>query len=124
MQNIVGEEFSEDNKRDTGLIWASVRNVIDGEWDEILFRDGKINEKDFDQIFKLMEDSYLERNPLIIQRLNALWISKGKEENTSDCFGILPECFPLPIDMNDRVGGKEGAKVRGVKEQAPKKKDL
>ena len=34
---------------------------------------------------------------------------------------ILPECFPLPIDINDRVGVKEGDKVRAVKEQAPKK---
>ena len=36
-------------------------------------------------------------------------------------WGILPECILLPIDINDRVGGKEGAKVRSVKEQAPKK---
>ena len=71
----------ERNKR---LIYASIKSVIDPEWDEILSRDTSIQEKNFDQIFTLMLQSYLDRNPLIIQRLTALRITRAKEELVSD----------------------------------------
>ena len=66
----MGNSLTEENKKDKRLIWASVKNVIDLEWDEILSRNVKISEKDFDEISKLMEASYLERNSFIIRRLS------------------------------------------------------
>ena len=70
--------LSEEDKRDKRLIYASIK--IDPEWDEILSRDTSIQEKNFDQIFTLMLQSYLDRNPLIIQRLTALRITRAKDE--------------------------------------------
>ena len=66
----MGNSLTEENKKDKRLIWASLKNVIDPEWDEILSRNVKISEKDFDEISKLMEASYLERNSFIIRRLS------------------------------------------------------
>ena len=64
------KSLTEEDKKDKRLIWASVKNVIDPEWDEILSRNVKISEKDFDEISKLMEASYLEQNSFIIRRLS------------------------------------------------------
>ena len=67
--------------------------MIDPEWDEILSRDMSIREKDFDQICALMQQSYLDRNPLIIQRLTALRITKAKEESVSDCMRRILDSY-------------------------------
>ena len=51
--------LSAENRRDKRLNYASIKSMIDPEWDEILSRDGSIHEKDFDQIFALMQQNYL-----------------------------------------------------------------
>ena len=48
--------------------------VIDPECDQILSRAPKIDEKNFEEIVGLMDASFLERNPLILQRLSSLRI--------------------------------------------------
>ena len=60
------------------------------------------------------------------KKLRALVVADEEEEvlvnlETLVDWGLLPDCFPLPIDVNDRVGGK--GKVRSSKDQAPKKRD-
>ena len=78
--------LSEEDRRDKRLIYASIKSVIDPEWDEIISRNTSIQEKDFDQIFALMQQSYLDRNPLIIQTLTALRITRAKEESNQCVF--------------------------------------
>ena len=56
-----------------------------------------------------------------IKKLRALVVADEGDKVPVDLktlmdWGILPECFPLPIDINDRVGG---TKVRGLKGDRP-----
>ena len=48
--------------------------MLDPERDQILFRVPKIDQKTFEEIAELMDASFLERNPLIVQRLSSLRI--------------------------------------------------
>ena len=73
------------NEEDKRLVWASIKSVVDSDWFDILSHDPRISEKSFKEILKLMQGSCLERNPLFIQRLAALRISKSQEEAISDC---------------------------------------
>ena len=50
---------------------ALIKNVLDPEWDQILSRVPKIDEKNFEEIAGLMDTSCLERNPLIVKRLSS-----------------------------------------------------
>lgn len=63
----------------------SVRAVLDDEWMEVLSRDEVIATRDLEVIHKMMDKIYLEKNPLIVQRLSALRIQKLKEEPVSEC---------------------------------------
>ena len=42
------KSLTQEDRADTRLVFANIRNVIDDEWDQILSRDMKIAEKDFD----------------------------------------------------------------------------
>ena len=61
-----------------------MRGVLDEEWTELLGRDENIAKKQFEDIYKMMDKIYLKKNPLIVQQLSALRISKAKEEPASD----------------------------------------
>ena len=78
------KSLSVEDMADSRLVWASIRAVIDDEWNAILSQDQKISEKGFDDIYKIMDKIYLEKNPLIVQRLEER-ILKQKEELVSDC---------------------------------------
>ena len=67
--------------------------VIDPECDQILSRAPKIDEKNFEEIVGLMDASFLERNPLIVQRLSSLRIFKAKEESVSDCMRRIHDSY-------------------------------
>ena len=68
-----------EDRADSRLVWASIRAVLDDEWTQVLSRNENIANKQFDEIYKIMDRIYLERNSLIVQRLNALRIHKQKE---------------------------------------------
>ena len=59
----------------------------------MLSRDPNINQKPFKDIFKMMQTSFLERNPLIPRRLAALRIVKLKDEQISNCLHRLVENY-------------------------------
>ena len=67
--------------------------VIDPECDQILSRAPKIDEKNFEEIVGLMDASFLERNPLIVQRLSSLRIFKAKEESVSNCMRRIHDSY-------------------------------
>ena len=68
--------------------------------DQILSRCPKIDEKNFEEIAELMGASFLERNPIIVQRLSSLRIFKAKEESTSDCMRRIYDSY-LSAQLND-----------------------
>ena len=89
------KSLTPEDRADNRLVWANIRNVIDDEWDQILSRDLKIAEKDFDQIYGVMEKVYLEKKNLIVQRLGALRVVKAKEELVSDCLKKIYDTLPV-----------------------------
>ena len=66
--------------------------MLDEEWTEVLNRNNIAN-KQFDEIYKIMDRIYLEKNPLIVQRLNARRIHKQKEETVSDCLRRIYDSY-------------------------------
>ena len=63
------------------------------------------------------------KNMKTIKKLRALVVADEGDEVLVDLetlvdWGILPSCFPLPIDENDREVCR---KVRNVKDQSPRK---
>ena len=75
------------------MVWASLCSVLDRDWTDVLSRDPNINQKPFKDIFKMMQTSFLERNPLITRKLAALKILKPKEEQMSICLYRLVEDY-------------------------------
>ena len=86
------KSLSAEDRADTRLVWASIRSVLDEEWTEVLNRNNIAN-KQFDEIYKIMDRIYLEKNPLIVQRLNARRIHKQKEETVSDCLRRIYDAY-------------------------------
>ena len=65
-------------------MYAALRTLMDANWTEFLDRHPNIQNLTFDQITDLMEKHFLEKNPLVSQRIRALKMKKEKEESISD----------------------------------------
>ena len=87
------KSLSVEDRADPRLVWASVRAVLDDDWTEVLSRDDKIATKQFDEIHKMMDKIFLERNPLIVQHLAARRITKQKEETVSECLRRIFDAY-------------------------------
>ena len=53
----------------------------------------RISEKPLQEVFKMMQTCFLERNPLITRKLAALRITEPKEEQISDCLHRSVESY-------------------------------
>ena len=53
-------------------MYAALRTLMDANWTEFLDRHPNIQSLTFDQIVDLMEKHFLEKNPLVSQRIRAL----------------------------------------------------
>ena len=84
--------MTEEEKKDKRMVWALIK-LLNPEWDQILSRIPKIDEKSFEEIAGLMDVSFLERNPLVVQRLSSLRIFKAKEESVSDCMRRIHDSY-------------------------------
>ena len=51
---------------------------MDKDWTEILARDPKILQKQILEIFKAMDTSFLERNPIVTRKLAALRMTRPR----------------------------------------------
>ena len=87
----ISKALSEEDQSDPRLVWASVRSAVDEEWADLLGRDGEA--RDLDTLHGMMNRSFIERNPLIVQRLNALRIQKGTEESISETLRTIKEAY-------------------------------
>ena len=59
----------------------------------MLSRDENIATRKLEEIHKMMDRVYLEKNPLIVQRLSALRIKKLKEEPVSECLRKIFDAY-------------------------------
>ena len=84
--------MTEEEKKDKRMVWALIK-LLNPEWDQILSRIPKIDEKSFEEIAGLMDVSFLERNPLVVQGLSSLSIFKAKEESVSDCMRRIHDSY-------------------------------
>ena len=66
------------------MVYAALRTVIDAGWTEALDRNPKIQELTYEEIVDLMLAHFLEKHPLVSQRVKAMMITKNKEESISD----------------------------------------
>ena len=58
--------------------------MLDADWTDFLDRHPEIKTLSYDKVAELMNKHYLEKNPLVSQRIRALKITKSKEESISD----------------------------------------
>ena len=74
-------------------MYAALRTVIDANWTEFLDRHPNIQNLSYEQIVDLMLKHFLEKNPLVSQRIRALKITKGKEESISDLMHRIHDSY-------------------------------
>ena len=67
-----------------GIVYSALRTVIDAGWTELLDRNPRIQDLTYEEIVDLMLQHFLEKNPLVSQRIKAMKITKNKEESISD----------------------------------------
>ena len=80
--------MTEEEKKDKRMVLALVKNLLDPEWDQILSRVPKLEEKSFEEIAALMNVSFLER-----ENLSSLKIFKAKKESVSDCMRRIHDSY-------------------------------
>ena len=76
--------ISEIERKEKGIVYAALRTVIDAGWTEFLDRHPNIQNLTYEEIVDLMLKHFLEKNPLVSQRIKAMKITKSKEESISD----------------------------------------
>ena len=81
----MNKTISEEEMKEIGIVYAALRNVMDSGWTETLDRNPKTQERTFEEIVKLMLSHFLEKHPLVVQRIGSLRITKEKDETISDC---------------------------------------
>lgn len=74
-------------------MYAALRSVMDSGWTETLNWNPKIQEMTFEEIFKLMLSHFLEKHPLVVQRIGSLRITKERDETISDCMNRIHDSY-------------------------------
>ena len=91
----LNKTITEEEKKEEGMIFASLRSVLDSDWTQILGRIPNIERMTFDEIVKVMLFSFLEKHPLVVQRINSLRITKDKDESISGCMRRIYDAYLL-----------------------------
>ena len=81
----LNKTLTEDEKKEPGMVLAVIRSVLDSGWTEILDRTPNIETMSYEDITKVMLAAFLERHPLVVQRINSLRITRDKDESISEC---------------------------------------
>ena len=82
------------------MILAVIKSVLDSDWADILERTPDIKNKNYDEITEVILAAFLERHPLVIQRINAMRIVKEKDESISDCMRKILDAY-LSADLGN-----------------------
>ena len=81
------------------MVLAVIRSVLDSGWTDILDRTPGIQRMSYEDITQVMLAAFLERHPLVVQRINAMRIVKDKDETISDCMRRIHDAY-LSADLN------------------------
>ena len=84
MAQLAGYKPTRAERNEAGITFAALRTVLDADWTNFLDRNPKIKTLTYDKVAELMDKHYLEKNPLVSQRIRALKITKNKDESISD----------------------------------------
>ena len=71
-------------RKEAGIVNAVLRPVIDSGLTEARDRNPKIQDMPFEDIMKLMLSHYLEKHPLVMQRIGSLRIEDNQGERLDD----------------------------------------
>ena len=80
----IEKTISESERTEAGIIFAAIRTVLDADWTDFLDRHPEIKSLQYDKVAELLNKHFLEKNPLVTQRIRALKITKAKDESISD----------------------------------------
>ena len=72
----MNKTISEEEKKEVGIVYAALRSVLDSGWTQALDRTPNIEKMLFEDIVKLMLALFLEKHPLVVQRIGSLRITK------------------------------------------------
>ena len=81
----LNKTLTESEKLEPGMVLAVIRSVLDSGWTDILDRTPGIQRMSYEDITQVMLAAFLERHPLVVQRINAMRIVKDNDETISDC---------------------------------------
>ena len=62
-------------------------------WTQALDRTPNIEKMSFEDIVKLMLALFLEKHPLVVQRIGSLRITKEKDESISECMRHIHDAY-------------------------------
>ena len=81
----LNKTITEEEKKEEGMVYSSLRSVLDSGWTQTLGRTPNIESMTYDEIVKVMLAVFLEKHPLVFQRIHSLRITKEKDESISEC---------------------------------------
>ena len=61
------------------MLYAALRSVLDSGWTQTLDRTPNIEKMSYEDIAKLMLAVFLEKHPLVVQRIGSLRIPKRED---------------------------------------------
>ena len=75
----MNKTLTQSEREEPGMILAVIKSVLDSDWADILDRTPDIKTKSYDEISEVMLAAFLEKHPLVVQRINAMRIVKEKD---------------------------------------------
>ena len=89
----IDKTISESERSEAGITFAALRTVLDADWTDFLDRYPEIKTLSYDKVVEVLNKHYLEKNPLVSQRIRALKITKSKEESISDLMHRINDAY-------------------------------
>ena len=89
----MNKTISEEERKEIGIVYAAPRSVMDSGWTQALDRNPNIEKMSFEDIVKLMLYHFLEKHPLVVQRIGSLRITKKKDETILDCMRHIYDSY-------------------------------
>ena len=96
----LNKTLTQSEREEPGMILAVIKSVLDSDWADILERTPDIKNKSYDEITEVMLGAFLERHPLVVQRINAMRIVKEKDESISGCMRKILDAY-LSADLGN-----------------------
>ena len=96
----LNKTLTETERQEPGMVLAVIRSVMDSGWTDILDQTPGIKDMSYEDITDVILAAFLERYPLVVQRINAMRIVKDKDETISECMRKIQDAY-LSADLNN-----------------------